>query len=208
MGDTTARRPHYLEALDQRVLVFDGAMGTSIDTFALTAEDYGGPHLEGCRDYLVVTRPDVIEQIHTSFMEAGCDVLETCSFQSTRLRLAEWGLAEETYNVNYTAAALARKVADRFEALDGRSRFVAGSMGPTGKLPSSDDPELSNISFVELVVLYEEQGRALIDGGADVLLIETSQDILEVKAAVLGCKQAIASSARLVALQAQVTLDT
>ncbi len=204
----SSNRSPYLAALDERVLVFDGAMGTSIDTFSLTAEDYGGPATEGCRDYLVLTRPDVIEQIHTSFMEAGCDVLETCTFQSTRLRLEEWGLAEKTYELNRSAAALARRVADRFAAQDGRPRFVAGSMGPTGKLPSSDDPDLSSISFDELVALFEEQGRALIDGGADVLLIETSQDILEVKAAVLGCRQAIAAASRPVALQAQVTLDT
>jgi 5-methyltetrahydrofolate--homocysteine methyltransferase len=201
-------RPPYLEALDERVLVYDGAMGTSIDTFDLTAEDYGGPATEGCRDYLVITRPDVIEQIHASFFEAGSDVVETCTFQSTRLRLEEWGLGDQTYEINRSAAAIARRVADRFAAHDGRSRFVAGSIGPTGKLPSSNDPELSDITFDELVALFEEQGRGLIDGGADVLLIETSQDILEVKAAIIGCKQAIAASERPIALQAQVTLDT
>jgi 5-methyltetrahydrofolate--homocysteine methyltransferase len=204
----TNDRSPYLAALAERVLVFDGAMGTSIDTFTLTAADYGGPETEGCRDYLVITRPDVIEQIHASFMEAGSDVVETCTFQSTRLRLEEWGLADQTYDINHNAAALARRVADRFAALDGRPRFVAGSMGPTGKLPSSDNPDLSDITFDELVALFEEQGRALIDGGADVLLIETSQDILEVKAAILGSRQAIAAAPRPVALQAQVTLDT
>ncbi len=208
MSDVTHTHVPYLDALNERVLVFDGAMGTSIDTFTLTAEDYGGPATEGCRDYLVLTRPDVIEQIHASFLEAGCDVVETCTFQSTRLRLEEWGLGDNTYELNRAAAALARRVADRFAALDGRARFVAGSLGPTGKLPSSDDPELSNITYEELVALYDEQGRALIDGGADVLLIETSQDILEVKAAMTGCKQAIAAAGRPVALQTQVTLDT
>ncbi len=99
----------------------------------------------GCRDYLVITRPDVIEQVHTSFMEAGCDVLETCTFQSTRIRLEEWGLGEQTHAINVEAARIARRVADRFEALDGRKRFVAGSIGPTGKLPSSDEPALSAI---------------------------------------------------------------
>ncbi len=208
MTNPPAPRSRYLEALATRVLVFDGAMGTSIDTFDLTAEDYGGAATEGCRDYLVITRPDVIAEIHSRFMEAGCDVVETCSFQSTRMRLEEWGLGERTHEINYAAAQVARRVADRFEAQDGRPRFVAGSLGPTGKLPSSDDPELSNISFDELVAQFEEQGRALIDGGVDVLLIETSQDILEVKAAILGCKQAIAASPRPIALQAQVTLDT
>lgn len=198
----------YLVALDERVLIFDGAMGTSIDTFTLTAADYGGPETEGCRDYLVMTRPDVIEQIHASFMEAGCDVVETCTFQSSRLRLEEWGLADQTYAINHGAAALARRVADRFAAQDGRARFVAGSMGPTGKLPSSDNPDLSDITFDELVAQFAEQSRALLDGGVDVLLIETSQDILEVKAAILGSKQAIAAADRAVALQVQITLDT
>ncbi len=203
-----AIRPPYLVALEDRPLVFDGAMGTSIDTYHLTAEDYGGPATEGCRDYLVMTRPDVIDEIHTSFLEAGCDVIETCTFQSTRIRLEEWGLDDKTYEINRSAAATARKAADRFAAQDGKPRFVAGSLGPTGKLPSSSDPELSNITFDALVALFEEQARALIDGGADILLIETSQDILEVKAAIVGCKQAIAAAQRPVALQAQVTLDT
>lgn len=105
----------------------------------------GGAATEGCRDYLVITRPDVIAEIHARFLEAGCDVVETCSFQSTRMRLEEWGLGERTHEINYAAAQVARHVADRFEAQDGRPRFVAGSLGPTGKLPSSDDPELSNI---------------------------------------------------------------
>ncbi len=208
MTSDTRPRPPYLQALDERVLVFDGAMGTSIDTFELTAEDYGGVATEGCRDYLVITRPDVIEQIHASFFAAGSDVVETCTFQSTRMRLEEWGLADRTHEVNSRAAALARLVADRFAAEDGRPRFVAGSLGPTGKLPSSSDPDLSNITFDELVAQFAEQAAALIDGGVDVLLIETSQDILEVKAAVIGCQQAIAAAGRPVALQTQITLDT
>jgi 5-methyltetrahydrofolate--homocysteine methyltransferase len=207
-SDENTARPPYLAALDERILVFDGAMGTSIDTYTLTTEDYGGPQTDGNRDYLVMTRPDVIGEIHASFLEAGSDVIETCTFQSSRIRLEEWGLADKTRELNRTAAALARKVADEFTVKDGRQRFVAGSMGPTGKLPSSSDPELSNISFDELVDIYEEQASALIEGGADVLLIETSQDILEVKAAIIGCKQAIAAAPRPVAIQAQVTLDT
>src|SRR3982750_1227129 len=127
----------YLEALRSRILIFDGAMGTNIDTFNLTAADFGGEQTNGNRDYLVITRPDVIEQIHSSFMEAGCDVLETDTFQATRLRLGEWGLADRTAEINRTAAQLARRVADRFEAQDDRPRYVSGSIGPTGKLPSS-----------------------------------------------------------------------
>ena len=104
----------YLQALTQRVLIYDGAMGTSIDDFDLTAEDYGGERTFGCRDYLVITRPDVIGKIHASFMEAGSDVLETCTFQATKPRLEEWGLGEKVHEVNVTAARLARSVADSY----------------------------------------------------------------------------------------------
>lgn len=201
-------RPPYLEALDERILVLDGAMGTSIDKYTLTTEDFGGQQTDGNRDYLAVTRPDIIGEIHASFFEAGSDVVETNTFQSSRMRLEEWGLAERTYEINKHAAELARSVADRYTAKDGKQRFVAGSIGPTGKLPSSSDPELSNTTYEKLEATFEEQARALIDGGVDLLLIETSQDILEVKAAMSGCKKAIAAAERPVALQTQVTLDT
>jgi 5-methyltetrahydrofolate--homocysteine methyltransferase len=200
-------KPSYLESLQQRVLIYDGAMGTSIDMFNLTAEDYGGEATNGARDYLTITRPDVIEQIHASFLEAGCDVLETNTFQSTRLRLEEWGLADQTHELNKAAAQLARQTADRFEAQDGRPRYVAGSMGPTGKLPSSDDPALSDITFDELSEIFREQAVALIDGGADVLLVETSVDILEVKAALDGIRRAKQETGSNVAVQAQIFLD-
>jgi 5-methyltetrahydrofolate--homocysteine methyltransferase len=202
------KKPTYLEALREHVLVYDGAMGTSIDTFNLTAADYGGEQTFGARDYLVITRPDVIEQIHASFMEAGADVLETCTFQSTRPRLEEWGLADQTHAINVAAARLARRVADAFESRDGRPRYVAGSMGPTGKLPSSDDPALSDVTFDQLSDIFYEQATALIEGGVDVLLVETSVDILEVKAALDGIRRAKADLNRPdVAVQAQVFLD-
>ncbi|MCG8349381.1 MAG: homocysteine S-methyltransferase family protein [Chloroflexales bacterium] len=198
----------YLEALEQRVLIYDGAMGTSIDTFNLTADDFGGERTNGNRDYLAMTRPDVIEQIHVSFLEAGCDVIETNTFQSTRLRLEEWGLADQTHAINVAAAQLARCVADRFAAQDGRPRYVAGSLGPTGKLPSSDDPTLSDITFDEISDIFCEQASALIEGGVDVLLVETSVDILEVKAALDGIRRAKAQQNRPdVAVQAQIFLD-
>ena len=204
----TKPKPTYLEALSQHVLIYDGAMGTSIDTFELTAEDFGGERTNGNRDYLVLTRPDVIAAIHASFLEAGADVLETCTFQSTRLRLEEWGLGERTVELNQAAAALARTVADRFEAQDGRPRYVAGSLGPTGKLPSSDDPALSDITFEQLSEIFREQATGLIQGGADVLVVETSVDILELKAALDGIRRAKQELARPdVAVQAQVFLD-
>ena len=198
----------YLAALAERVLIFDGAMGTSIDTFDLTVDDYGGERTFGNRDYLVITRPDVIGQIHASYLEAGADVVETCTFQSTRLRLEEWGLGDRTIELNRAAAALSRSVADRYQAQDGRPRFVAGSMGPTGKLPSSDDPALSDITFAQLSEIYREQAVGLISGGVDLLIVETSVDILEVKAALDGIRRAKIETERPdIAVQAQVFLD-
>ncbi|HEX2207234.1 MAG TPA: methionine synthase [Longimicrobium sp.] len=205
---TTDSRSPYLAALRDRVLVFDGAMGTSIQRYDLTAADFGGETLEGCNDYLVITRPDVVGEIHASFMDAGCDVLETDTFRSNRLTLREYDLHDRVREINVAAAQLARSVADRFAARDGRPRFVAGSIGPSGYLPSAADPTLGNITFAELVPVFHEQAAALVEGGVDVLLIETSQDILEVKAAIFGCRQAIAEADRPVALQVQVTLDT
>ena len=182
-------------------------MGTSIQNYDLTAADFGGEPLHGCNDYLVVTRPDLIEEIHASFLEAGCDVVETDTFRSNRLTLGEYGLGERVHEINVAAAAVARRAVDRFSTPD-RPRFVAGSIGPSGFLPSASDPTLGNITFDQLVPLFAEQAKALVDGGVDVLLIETSQDILEVKAAIFGCREAIAAADRPVALQVQVTLDT
>ena len=200
-------RPPYLEALDQRVLVFDGAMGTSVQRYELTAADFGGETLEGCNDYLVITRPDVIEEIHASFMEAGADVLETDTFRSNRITLREYDLQDRVREINVAAAMLARGVADRFSTPE-KPRFVAGSIGPSGFLPSASDPTLGNITFDQLAPVFQEQAAALIEGGVDVLLVETSQDILEVKAAIFGCRAAIREASRPVALQVQVTLDT
>ncbi|MQA92760.1 MAG: methionine synthase [Gemmatimonas sp.] len=201
------QRSPYLDALRERVLVFDGAMGTSIQQYDLSAADFGGEALEGCNDHLVISRPDVIEEIHVSFLEAGADVLETDTFRSNRITLAEYGLGEEVRRINVAAAGLARRVADRFASAE-QPRFVAGSIGPSGFLPSASDPTLGNITFDELVPVFAEQASGLIDGGVDVLLIETSQDILEVKAAIFGCREAIAATTRTIALQVQVTLDT
>ena len=204
---STGSASPYLDALARRVLVFDGAMGTSIQRYHLTAEDFGGKALEGCNDHLVLTRPDVIREIHESFLAAGCDVLETCTFQSTPRRLAEWGILEKVRDINVAAARLAREVADRY-ATPGRPRFVAGSIGPTGLLPSSSDPVLSATTFAELSDQYYQQAKYLVEGGVDVLLIETAQDILEVKAALAGFERLFTELGRRVPVQAQVTLDT
>ena len=206
MPDSHPTSP-YLAALDRGVLVYDGAMGTNIQRYHLTPEDFGGKSLEGCNDHLVLTRPDVIQAIHESFLAVGCDVVETCTFQSTPRRLEEWGIGEKVRELNVAAARLARAACDRY-ATPERPRFVAGSIGPTGMLPSSDDPVLSKISFEELAENYYQQAKALVEGGVDVLLVETAQDILEVKAAIAGFDRLFAELGRRVPVQAQITLDT
>src|SRR5579864_6393206 len=197
----------FLEALAQCVLIYDGAMGTNIQRYQLTAEDFGGQATEGCNEYLLLTKPSVIEEIHTGFMEVGCDVLESGSFTASRLKLDEYGLGGLTYEINLAAARLAREVADRYSTAE-QPRFVAGSIGPTGMLPSSDDPLLSNITYAQLVEIFREQAAALLEGGVDELLIETSQDILEVRAAITGIRLAMQQVGRKVPIQAQVSLDT
>ncbi len=197
----------FWQELEQRVLVYDGAMGSLLQTYELGPEDFGGLQHEGCNEVLVLTRPDVIEEIHAQYFEVGADAVETDSFTGSRLKLEEYGLGDKTYEINFQSAAIARRVADRFTAVDpARPRFVAGSIGPTGFLPSTEDPVLGNVSFDRLVEVFQEQATALIDGGADVLLIETSQDILEVKAAIFGCRAAIKATGRWVPIQAQVSL--
>jgi 5-methyltetrahydrofolate--homocysteine methyltransferase len=178
--------------------VFDGGMGATLEQFDLTSEDYGG--LEGkCHEALVLNRPDVIEGVHTSMLEAGAQVVETDTFQGSRIKLGEWGLGEHTLEINTKAAEIARKAA-------GDSRFVAGSIGPTGYLPASDDPTLGAISFRELADVFAEQARGLVEGGADLIIIETAQDILEVKAAVFGAREAFKETGRTLPIQCSVSL--
>ncbi len=197
----------YLDALKERVLVFDGAMGTSLQAMDLTADHFGGEELVGCNDVLVLNYPQAVQEVHRSFLEAGADVLETNTFRSNVLTLAEYGLAGRVEEINRMAAGLARALADEYSTAE-KPRLVAGSIGPTGKLISANDPDLSNITFDELTEIYREQARGLIQGGVDVLLIETSQDLLEVKAAILGIRQAYVDTGVSVPVQAQVTLDT
>ena len=197
----------FLEQLRERVLFFDGGMGTQVQERELTAEDFGGKRWEGCIDYLSLTRPDIVESIHAGYFEAGADVVETNTFQASRTRLEEWGLADRTVDLSRAAAASARKVADRFEAADGRARFVAGSMGPSGFLPSSEDPDLGKLAFADLVPSFRDQAQGLLEGGADVLILETCQDILEMKAQILASREAMALVGRKVPIQCSITLD-
>ena len=198
----------YLDAIEDHVVLFDGATGTNIQTLNLVAEDFGGEKYNGLNEHLVLTKPEVIENLHASFLEVGSEVVETCTFRGNRLTLNEFGLADKTLEINRTASQIARRVCDRFEAETGIARFVAGSMGPTGKLPSGNDPDLSNISFEELASVFYQQAQGLVEGGADLLLIETSQDILEVKAAVVGINRYFNDAGVRIPLQCQVTLDT
>src|ERR687883_1398757 len=188
----------YLEAIHSRVVVFDGGMGATLEQFDLTSEDYGG--LPGkCHEALVLHRPDVIQGVHELMLEAGAEVVETDTFQASRLKLDEWGLGEHTLEINTKAAQIARQAA-------GDDRFVAGSIGPTGMLPASDDPTLGNISFRQLVEVFTEQATGLVNGGADLLIIETAQDILEVKAAVFGAREAFKATDKQLPIQTSVSL--
>jgi 5-methyltetrahydrofolate--homocysteine methyltransferase len=188
----------FREAIHARVVVYDGGMGATLEQFDLTSEDYGG--LQGkCHEALVLNRPDVIEGVHASMLDAGAEVVETDTFQGSRLKLDEWGLADHTIEINTKAAQIARAAA-------GESRFVAGSIGPTGHLPASEDPALGQIRFPELVTVFEEQAAALIEGGVDLIIIETAQDILEVKAAVFGTRAAFAATGRKVPIHTSVSL--
>jgi len=196
----------YLESLRERVLLIDGAMGTQLMARDLTDDDFGGPSRHGCNEALVLTRPDLIEQIHREFLAAGADVLETDSFTASRLKLDEYGLGAQTREINLAAAQIARRAADAF-ATPERPRYVAGSLGPTGMLISSSDPALSKVTFDDLAALYEEQATALVEGGVDLLLLETSQDLLEMKAAIAGIVRAFDAGVRRVPIQAQATLD-
>jgi 5-methyltetrahydrofolate--homocysteine methyltransferase len=196
-----SRQP-YLEAINERVIVFDGAFGTFVQGLDLGPDDFGGAALEGCNEMLCLTRPDVIRAMHSAFLDVGVDALETASFGSFDVVLNEYGIADRTRELNIAAARLARETANDYES-DGRPRYVAGSIGPGTKLPS-----LGHISYDTLATGYEEQAAALLEGGADLFLIETSMDLLQVKAAMNACRRAMRSAGRQVPLQVQVTVET
>jgi len=186
----------FLDATRNRVIVFDGGMGATLEQFDLSLEkDYKLPGR--AHEALILNRPDVIEGVHASMVEAGAEVVETDTFQASRLKLEEWGLQDHTVEINVRAAEIARKAV-------GEDRFVAGSIGPTGFLPSSDDPTLGNILFRDLVTVFQEQAEGLLRGGVDVLIVETAQDILEVKASIFGIREAFKTTGRRVPIQASV----
>ncbi len=192
----------YLEAVASRVVIFDGAMGTSLQLQDLTAEDFGGPAYEGCNEALVLTKPEAVAAVHRAFLEAGCDVVETDAFGAFGVVLAEYGLEGKVAEINLAAATIARAEADAAEAADGRPRWVAGNIGPGTKFPT-----LGQIPYADLRDSYQEQVEALLAGGVDLLVVETVYDLLQAKAALNAAKRAMVDCGRRVPLQLQVTIE-
>src|SRR5258706_5157228 len=189
----------FLQTVKERVVVYDGAMGTNIQARNPTLDDYWGK--ENCSEVLVLSRPDIIREIHADFFRVGCDIVETNTFGGSRIVLAEFELPDKVHEINVKAAQLAKEVAQQFSTKD-RPRLVAGSMGPTTKLPS-----LGHISFDAMAAAYEEQAAALIEGGVDVLLIETCQDLLQAKVATIGVLEAMRKAGKRLPVTVQVTLQ-
>ncbi len=192
-----------LEEIEERIVLFDGAMGTEIQKLKPKPEDFPN-NKDGFNDGLVLSRPEWIENIHRSYLEAGSDCIETNTFGSNQIKLQEYGFGEETVSINKSAAELANRVVEKFA--NGK-KYVVGSMGPTGYLPSSNDPDLGNISLNKITDAFDLQAQGLILGGVDVLLIETSQDILEVKLAITGSFNAMEKTGKRVPIISNVTLD-
>ncbi|HEY9799583.1 MAG TPA: methionine synthase [Leptolyngbyaceae cyanobacterium] len=184
------------------VIVFDGAMGTNLQTQNLTAEDFGGVQYEGCNEYLVHTKPEAVAKVHRDFLAVGADVIETDTFGGTSIVLAEYDLADQTYYLNKTAAELAKKVAAEFSTPE-KPRFVAGSIGPTTKLPT-----LGHIDFDTMKTAFAEQAEALLDGGVDLFIVETCQDVLQIKAALNGIEEVFAKRGERIPLMVSVTMES
>src|SRR5580658_738817 len=191
----------YLKALSERVLIFDGATGTNLQLRHLSADDFGGANFEGCNEILTVTKPAVVEELHRSFFDVGVDAVETDSFGSFSVVLNEYGIGERAHELALTSAQIARRVADSY-ASPGSPKFVAGSMGPGTKFPS-----LGQITYDDLSASYEEMALGLLDGGVDLLVVETVYDLLSGKAAIAACHRAMVRHGRLVPIQAQVTIE-
>lgn len=195
------KKCHFISYIREKVFILDGATGSNLQALNLSREDFGGK--EGCNENLVLSKPEVVRRLHRSFLDVGCMGVETDTFGGSRLKLDEYGLGDRTVEINRRAAEIAKDVCESYSDV----RLVFGSIGPTGMLPSSTDPVLGNISFDSLANVFEEQAAALIIGGVDVLTVETSQDILEAKAALIGCKKAVAQAGRPVPIMMHVTLD-
>ncbi len=193
--------PDYARAAAERVLVFDGAFGTYVQTLDLDADAFGGPELEGCNEILCLTRPDVIVGMHETYLDLGVDVIETATFGAFGIPLGEYGQAHQVGALNRRAAEIAVELARGYSTPD-RPRWVAGSIGPGTKFAS-----LGQITYVELRDQYEEQALALLEGGVDLFIVETMFDLLGVKAAMNGCRRAMALADREIPIQTQVTIE-
>src|SRR2546423_10255627 len=191
----------FLETLNDRIVVFDGAMGTNLHAQDLSVDDYGGPQFEGCPEHLLISKPEAVEKVHAGFLEVGCDVIETDSFGGASIVLAEYQIADMAYELNLKAAQLAKRVASDFSTKE-KPRWVAGSMGPTTKLPT-----LGHISFKDMKASYREQARGLLDGGADLLIVETCQDLLQTKSALAAIFDYFEEIKRRIPVIAQVTIE-
>src|SRR3954471_14355394 len=191
----------FLDLLNEKVIVFDGAMGTFLQSLNLSIDDWGGPNFENCSENLLYTRPDAIETVHSRFLDVGCDVIETNSFGGSEVVLAEFGIADKTYDVNKRAAELAKRVANGYSTPE-HPRFVAGSIGPGTKLPT-----LGHITYRALRDAYREQVRGLVDGGSDVLIVETCQDLLQTKAALAAIFDHFEKNKIRIPVIAQVTIE-
>jgi 5-methyltetrahydrofolate--homocysteine methyltransferase len=203
MTDRSERTRLLEELLAERILVLDGAMGTALQGRALTAADFGGAHLDGCNENLVLTRPDVVLDIHRGYLEAGADIVETNTFGGTDIVLAEYGLADQVIRINKTAARLAREAAAEFSTA-AKPRFVAGSMGPTTRSVTVT----GGVTFGQLIASFREQARGLVTGGADVLLIETAQDTRNIKAALIGIREVFDELGTSVPIMVSGTIET
>jgi 5-methyltetrahydrofolate--homocysteine methyltransferase len=191
----------FLETLRDRIVVFDGAMGTNLQVQNLTLDDFGGLRFEGCNENLLITRPDAVENVHKAFLDVGCDVIETNSFNGTPIDFAEYEMADQAYDMNLRAAQLAKRIASDYSTKL-KPRWVAGSMGPGRKLPT-----LGHIGFAELKAAYKVQVHGLLDGGADLLIVETCQDLLQTKAALGAIFDHFRETRRRVPVIAQVTIE-
>ena len=192
----------YLNRDEKPLIIFDGGTGTSFQNLNLTADDFGGKELEGCNENLVLSSPEVVEKVHNSFLEAGCHVIETNTFGASSIVLDEYDIADKAYEINKNAAFIAKKAAAKYSSVD-KPRFVAGSIGPTTKLPT-----LGHIDFDELKQSYKEQIYGLIDGGVDLLLIETCQDVLQIKSALLASKEILESKNINIPIMVSITMET
>jgi len=195
----------YIKLLEKRIpVIFDGAFGTQVQKANLALADFNGK--KECNEILNLTRPDIVQKIHREYIEAGANVIETNTFGANGPKLREQGISDKVYEINKTGAVLANQVADRYKAAD-KHCCVCGSLGPTGFLPSSKDKALGGLSFDTLADIFEEQSAGLLDGGVDLLLLETSQDLLEVRAALYGIRRLLKKRNNKVPLQVQVTMD-